>query len=144
MTRDRKLELIWANCPYFKGIDIYALGVQNGMGPDTWKGRLWRPIQETLNHAFGLYNVEWIGDVHDTLYYLGGGIADRRFADNELLRLMRGTCPLTPLHIMKWWSMRCVSSLFYKAVHYEGGEYFSYRSIKLLIGGSNEESLSVS
>jgi hypothetical protein len=62
----------------------------NGMGPSSWRSPL---IHKFMNESIGLPNLEMIGDYHDFLYYLCHDEDGRRFADQELKRLMLASCP---------------------------------------------------
>jgi hypothetical protein len=122
-----RLRLTYPDLP-----DIYNLPgfTPNGMGPESWRGGIWRRVRTVLNRAFGLIDVECYGDHHDYRYHIGGTERDRLMADYMIREDMRSACPLvwwSPLSWLRWLLMRKVSRSFFLAVRFGGAEHFNYK-----------------
>lgn len=104
--------------------DFYALRaaafVPNGCGPTGWRW-LSRLIPDQLP---GLPNWSVAGDLHDWLYWRGGGEVERKQADLALLKgmrlLARGQNRFVRWRL--WW----LSLWYWSAVRWKGGEHFNY------------------
>jgi len=131
LTREEKLAVIWKFYPYLRNVDVYdpKYGFSpNGCGPDNWHSPL---VFDLLNRAWGVGDMSWVGDFHDTLCALGGTQADFAFAASALFDAIRNHLVQVTWNPLTWlnkWFVDGRADAYFLAIKVAGRDHFNWRA----------------